>query len=337
MDEEERKKIIAEIDARRQELDILRAKLNALNVEKESWFDKKRAATRQIFDTSKDIHDAKGKRNTFTKQVKDSKQRRQELNTALKDKLAEMTKLQNEKQAITKKFGIRVDPSKIQQEIEQFEFRIETEGLPFSVEQAMMKRIAERKKVLEQAREVSDVFERIHKLNKELQKIRQKADETHKKVQSKAEMSQQFHENLVESSTEIKDLRAKEEEALKKFVELKGQWNEQNTLVKAKMDEINTLRAKLGDVAFEEKKKAKAAEHKKIAEKEQSVEDKIKKGMKLTTEDLLVYQAREQMSQAPSRDRREQKRRPERKEETKTAKTEVKKETAPKEESPQQS
>jgi uncharacterized coiled-coil DUF342 family protein len=295
MDEEEKKKLSAELEVKRHELDALRVTLNQLNVEKESWFDKKREMSRQISELSRNIHDAKGKRNTFTKQVKDSKLRRSELNTTLKEKLVLMNKLQVEKQNITRKFGIRVDPSKIQQEIEQLEFRIETEGLPFSVEQQMMKRIAERKKFLEQAREVSDVFEKIHRLSKDIQKLQLKADETHKKVQSKAEMSQAFHEDLIESSTEIKELMTKEEEALKKFVESKGAYNSQNDLCRAKIDEINILRTKLGEMNFEEKKKAKSAEARKITEQEQSVEEKIKKGMKLTTEDLLVFQANEQM------------------------------------------
>jgi len=317
MDEEEKRKLSAELDVKRHELDALRVTLNALNVEKESWFEKKREVSRQISELSRNIHDAKGKRNTFTKQVKDSKLRRSELNTTLKEKLVLMSKLQVEKQNITRKFGMRVDPSKIQQEIEQLEFRIETEGLPFSVEQQMMKRIAERKKFLEQAREVSDVFEKIHRLSKDIQKLQQKADETHKKVQSKAEMSQSFHEDLIESSTEIKELMTKEEEALKKFVDSKSQYNAQNDLCRSKIDEINVLRAKLGEMNFEEKKKAKSADAKKITEQEQSVEEKIKKGMKLTTEDLLVFQANEQMhgGNFAVKDRRQNKQKAERKEE----------------------
>ncbi|MBW2967894.1 hypothetical protein KY362_05405, partial [Candidatus Woesearchaeota archaeon] len=238
MDEAEKKKVQEEIEAKKKELATLKARLNELNVQKESWFEKKRAATREISDLSRNLRDSKGKRDQYTKQVKDSKSRRQALNTELRQKLAEMKKLQQEKRDIAQKFSIRGDPSRIRQEIEELELRIETEALPFRIEQQIMKRIAERKKVLEQARQVSDVFERSHALQKEIDKIRQKADDTHRKVQNKADASQKFHEELVDSSKDMKDLRTKEEDALKKFVELKQQWNQQNDLVRAKMDEI---------------------------------------------------------------------------------------------------
>jgi uncharacterized coiled-coil DUF342 family protein len=309
MDEEEKKKLHAELEAKRQELNALKARLNELNSEKEAWFEKKRKASNAISGLAKSARDAKGKRNTFTKQVKDSKQRREELNKEFRDRLEELRKLQREKDAITRKFGIRVDPSKVQQEIEQLEFKIETEALPFSVEQRVMRQINEKKRVLEQSKEVSDVFDRYHRLRKEVDKVRSKADEAHKKIQSKAEISQQFHEELVESSAEIKALRAQEEEALKRFVELKTQFNAQNDLVKAKIDEMNSIRKKLGEMDFEEKKKSRNEEEKKIAEQERSVEEKIRKGIKITTDDLLIFQAREQMAEKrESEEKRRQKR-----------------------------
>jgi uncharacterized coiled-coil DUF342 family protein len=304
MNEEEKKKTLAEIEVKKKELDTLKVKLNELNVEKEAWFEKKRQATKAISDVVNSIRDAKGKRNTFTKQVKDSKSRRQELNTLLKSKIDELKRLQQEKKDITKRFGIRVDPSKIQQEIEQLEFRIETEALPFRIEQQMMKKIAERKKVLEQSREVSDVFEKVHQLRKEIDRVRKKADDTHKKIQTKAETSQQFHEELIESSKDMKDLRAKEEDSLKRFVEVKTKYNAQNSIVRAKIDEIRELKAKIDGIDLAEKKKVKKAEEKKLIEKERSVEEKIKKGMTLTTEDLLAFQAKEEMSEKGGKGRK---------------------------------
>ncbi len=291
MDEEERKKSLAELEVKKKELSELRSVLDKLNVEKESWFDKKRQASREISELVGDIREAKGKRNNFTRQVKDSKVRRSELNSLLNQKKAEMHKLQQEKQDITRKFGIMIDPSKIKREIEQLEFRIETEALPFNIEQRMMKAISEKKKVLAQAKEAGDVFDKIHALGKEMDRIRLKADETHKKVQTKAETSQQFHAELVESSQEIKDLRAREEEALKKFVDLKTKYNEQNILVKTKFDEINAIKAKLDGINIDERKAAKKVEEQKLSEQKASVEEKIKRGLKLTTDDLLAFQA----------------------------------------------
>jgi uncharacterized coiled-coil DUF342 family protein len=294
MEEAEKKKIRAEIAEKNKELAVLKAQVSELNSKKEAWFEKKRQATKEVSELFRSIRDAKGKRNTFTKQVKDSKQRREELNKLLLKKRQEMKRLQNEKREITKKSGIRVDPSKIKSEIEDLDLKIETEALPFHVEQKVMKRINELKKTLEQSKEVSDVFDKIHELGKELDRIRLKADEAHKKIQTKAESSQQFHEELIESSKDVKEGRQKEEDALKKFVEFKTQYNELNDKIKAKLAEISALRSKVEGYDLEEKKKVKKAEEKQIQDKKRTVEEKIQKGMKLTTEDLLAFQAKEQ-------------------------------------------
>jgi len=296
MNEEEKKKALAEIEEKRKELDTLKVKLEELNTEKEACFEKKRQATRAVSEVVKTIRDAKGKRNTFTKQVKDSKQRRQELNKQLAEKRAELSRLQAEKQAISSRMGMRVDPSKIQQEIEQLELKIETEALPFNIEKRVMKRISDKKKILAQAQEGSDVFDRFNTLRKEIDRVKKKADDTHRKVQTKAEASQQFHEELIESSKDIKELRDKEEEMLKKFIESKEKWSAQNDLVRAKVREINEIRAKVEGINIEEKKKQKKADEKKIVEQKKSVEEKIKKGLKLTTDDLLAFQAKEMSS-----------------------------------------
>jgi len=304
MDEAERKKLSEELEVKKKEFVTLKSALNELNILKEDWFDKKRKASQAISAIIGDMRDAKGKRNTFTKQVKDSKHRRDELNDVLKQKKSEMQKLQEEKRQITSKLGITADPSKIQREIEQLEFKIETEGLPFNVEQKIMKMIGEKKKFLNQAKDVSDVFDRIHKLGKEMDKIRQKADEAHKKIQDKAESSQQFHEELVGSSNEVKELRDNEEEALKKFVEFKTKYNEQNALVNAKIKEMSEIRAKLEGVNLEERQQARKNDDAKLSEQKASVEEKIKKGMKLTTEDLLAFQAESQSSQVSIKSKR---------------------------------
>ncbi|NQU79502.1 hypothetical protein HQ545_07070 [Candidatus Woesearchaeota archaeon] len=300
MDEEETKKSKDELEVKKKELDSLKVTLHELNTDKESWFEKKRQASKAISDSVQSIRDAKSKRNTFTKQVRDSKKRRQELNTLLKDKQNELLKLQQEKKEVSTKLDMRFDPSKIQTEIEELEFKIETEAMPFNIEQRVMKKIAEKKKLLNQSKDVSSVFGNIHELRKDIDRIRKKADETHKKVQLKAETSQKYHEELIEASKDIKDLRTNEDEALKNFVEAKTKYNDQNDIVKKKLDEIYDIRSKVEGVDLREKKKAKKDEESKLIEKERDVEEKIKKGMKLTTDDLLAFQAKEHMNMKPS-------------------------------------
>ena len=291
LSEEENSNIKTEIEAKKKELSVLLEKLKELHQEKEAWFEKKKQVTQQIGSLSKTIREAKGKRNTFTKQVRDSKSRRDELNTQIKKKVGQLKKLIAEKKRVTQQFGFRIDPIKVKEEMDQLDFKIETEALPFRIEQQIMRQVAEKKRMLEQMSEVSDIFANVSECQKELRKLRKKADETHKKVQTKAGESQSQHEELIETSKGIQDLRDNETAALKKFVEVKKLWTEQKDKVDAKQDEINLLRRKTGEVVKEEKKKQDKADNAKIAETKKDVEEKIKKKMKLTTEDLLAFQA----------------------------------------------
>ncbi|HII72586.1 TPA: hypothetical protein HA265_07555 [Candidatus Woesearchaeota archaeon] len=291
LSDEEKAKVQAEIAEKQKELDALKETLKTLHTEKEAAFEKRRKVSGDINSLSKNIRDAKGKRNSFTKQVREAKTRRDELNSQIKAKVQELKKLQAERGNITQRFGIRIDPARIRQEIEDLEFKIETEALPFHIEQRLMKQITEKKRLLESAQDATGIFDKVHECQKELRKLRKKADEAHKKTQVKAGASQEQHEELVETSKEVKDLRDREEETLKLFVEAKNKWIEQSDKVKAKQDEIRSLREKIGETFKEEKEKQKKQDAIKIAETKKDVEEKIKKKMKLTTEDFLAFQA----------------------------------------------
>ena len=77
-----------------------------------------------------------------------------------------------------------------------------------------MKIIAEKKKILKQCKDVSAVFDKIQDASRNVDKIKDKADETHRKIQQKAEDSQKHHEDLIEFSKELRDLKTKEEDFL---------------------------------------------------------------------------------------------------------------------------
>lgn len=273
------------------EVSALRARLNSINAEKESWFKKKRDYSRQIAELAKNVKDSRNKRNSYTKQVKDSKQKRTDLNKQIKDKIEELRKFNAEKKAIQQKHGIKGDPAALKKEIEDIEFSIETEGLSFSKEQKLMKIIGEKRKQLLQFKEVSGIFEKVAAVRKELDRLRAKADDTHSRIQKRASESQTLHEEFVESATEIKELRDRENQALKKFVEIKQRYDEANNELKKRLDELNSIREQMGEMTKAKKERKKAEDNKKITEKQKSVEEKIRKKEKLTTEDLLAFQA----------------------------------------------
>lgn len=289
--EEERKEIRVRIDEQLKELAELKKKQHELHLQKERAFLEKKKISDSISETVKTLREAKGSRNTLTSQVKDSKLRRLELHATLQKKIDEFKKLQAEKHALITKLQIRFDPMRIQREIDELEFKIETEAPPFKVEQQMMMKIRQRKRMLEQTKEVNVIFEKVRVLGKEIDKLRKKADEAHHKIQSKAGKSQEHHQELIESSNELKKLHKQEEEAFKKFFDAKKLWSSATEAVNAKIAELTGLRKTLNEEANLDRQKSVAAAVQTITEKKKDVEEKIKKRQKLTTEDLLAFQA----------------------------------------------
>ena len=112
----------------------------------------------------------------------------------------------------------------------------------------------------------------------------------HEHVQKTAAESQKCHEEIIKSSKEIDGLRMSEKEAFKNFVQFKKNFNEANSSLKEKLNQINLIREKIDEMNLEEEEKIKLRQNAAIMNKEQEIEEKFKTGKKLTTDDFIVFQ-----------------------------------------------
>jgi len=290
MEQENRKELSSKLGKCKQELIELRKELTALNEEKEKLFKAKNVVSQQIRALIGDVKDSRIKRDEFTTGVKGSKEKRRELNDNLRAKISEIKKLDSEKKALMRKHKITTDPSMIKKQIDSLELKIETEAPAFKEEQRLMKMIKILRVQYEQAKAVSGIFEKAHALSKEIDELRKGADEVHKKIQTSAKTSQEKHEEMIHSSKEIRELHRKEKEALDLFLAAKAKFSEAYSRFKQKQQELDSLRAEEGKVFEGEVKERKQSSEQILRQKTREVEEKIRKGQKLTTEDLLVMQ-----------------------------------------------
>ena len=189
-----------------------------------------------------------------------------------------------------KKHRLSVDPPAIKKQIEALEYKIETEAPPFQEEKRMMKTINDLRRQYEAAKSVSNVFEKIYSASKDVDNLRKRADETHKKVQVRAKDSQEKHEELITTSNDIDELRKKEKEEIAKFTAAKKEFMAVNDRLKEKLEEMYRIKTQLGDIAKVETTKKSRREDVLLREKGEEVREKIRKRQKLTTEDLLIMQ-----------------------------------------------
>jgi uncharacterized coiled-coil DUF342 family protein len=109
-------------------------------------------------------------------------------------------------------------------------------------------------------------------------------------VQTAAKRSQEKHELLIEASKETEDVRRQEEEAFKNFIDSKMKFNEVNEELKKRLFELQELMQKESTHKQQSRETSQRRKKTTLEQKKMSVEEKIKKGMKLTTEDLIAFQ-----------------------------------------------
>jgi uncharacterized coiled-coil DUF342 family protein len=292
--EHDKEELFKKLDETKKTIQQLRDSLNLVDPQKEEWFRKKDEFGKQIRSLISKARQDKEQRNSFTTAVRKAKEERQKVVKLLREKSEYLKQLQDEKKKVIDKLNLKRDPAFIKREIERMEYQLETNVMSFEKEQKFMKAIKDLQKQYHEAESVSKVWEQLRLVVREIRQLKRDAEENHRKVQEAAKESQVYHERILESAKQIDELQVQEEEAHKKFLELKEQFNDVNTKLKEQLVLLNEINQKL-NIYREENKKIKQQRVETILRsKEESVHEKIKRGEKLTTEDLLVLQRTEQ-------------------------------------------
>ncbi len=274
----------------------LKKNLGKMNEEKESWFAKRTEINKKVSESVSRLMASKKIRDEMTDKVKELKKKRDELNTKIKGEIDEVKKLSPQKKepVMTNKRGRPITPESVKKEIETLEFRVETEALSPNKEKEVMALIKERRKILNNMESAMQSSKKMYDYDKDIKKDKIDANTFHRQMQESAKVSQEKHEDMLKLSKELDELKKQEREADAKFRELKEKYNNLNSELKAKMKDFKAY-----EKEFEKKKaeRKEAKEHKRydtvnnvIRQKEEDVKDKIARGEKLTTDDLIVLQ-----------------------------------------------
>lgn len=284
------KELVAELHKFKEEVASLRGTLNSIDSEKESFFQKKAETSRMIKELIRKIKEAKDKRDAFTKEVKDLKVKRDSLNKQLSGKSSVLQKLKKEKEEILKSLDLEESPSKIKQQIEKLEFKMETEPTSFEKEQQLMKKIKQMKEDYENCRVLDDFSKKVREVATEFSKLKKESSDIHREVQEKAKMSQILHEEILKISPEIDKLKVDEKDAFEKFSDSKKKFYDANAQLKEKLKPMHEIRHELDKIKSEKIEKRRHDEESLLKSMEEKVNEKIKKRQKLTTEDLIAFQ-----------------------------------------------
>ena len=284
------KELVEELNKHRIDASKLRNALNELDKEKESWFRKKEEISSRIRAGIQKIKENKVKRDALTSEVKELKLKRDSFNKEIKPKSDELESLKKEQDEASKKLDVRESPSRLRQQMEKLEFKIETDTVSFEKEKELMKKIKTLKKDYDKLSILQESNKNVREALDAVRKLRRESNEIHKSIQEKAKESQVLHEEILKISAEIDKFKAEEEDAFRKFSGLRKQLHEASSHLNDKFKLMDEVKSKLDKIQLDKRDIRKREEESFLKSKEEEVNEKIRKKQKLTTEDLLVFQ-----------------------------------------------
>ena len=173
----------------------------------------------------------------------------------------------------------------VQKEIEEIDWKIQTNSLPVKEEQELVNRVRQLESQLVVQKQIRKVKDELFKLRAEEQKFAAEAKEIHEKLSELAEQSQKHHAQMIEILTKSRELQAEATEAHNKFVESKQQAQEMHQKVVEVLEKIRGIERELKETA--DKKQAKRQSELK-EELEKRAMEKLKRGEKLIWEEFQV-------------------------------------------------
>ncbi len=289
------------LEVAKSDVQELKVKVAAANKKKETAFRAKQDVGKSIGDKIGEISGSKHERNAITAEVRDLKRQRDALNAQIREKVAEIKKLTEEnKDALAKATAAMstgrdrdrraASPGFLKKQIEEMEFKLETQPMGFDAEQKANKKLKEMKKQYAELKGSSEAFELIREKSREIDQLKREANKYHRQVQEHAQQSQAKHENLLTESKEIDDLKKNEQEKYDEFLALKKEYTDLNNQLKEKVAEMQRIKDALSKQNVKVKEEAKQEELKTLKERAHEAEEKVRTKKKLTTEDLLALQ-----------------------------------------------
>jgi uncharacterized coiled-coil DUF342 family protein len=274
----------------------LRTKLETLNQKKEEAFRKKQEIAAKIADRINQVGEFKKQRNELTRQVRELKVERDKLNTEITTKITEIKAAQPKTEAPAAPApvgpkGERLNVHELMRQIKALEQKIETVPMSFDAEQKTMKMIKQLKKQHDQLQGAHNLRGELGTKSKEIDALKKQANALHAKVTLMAKESQEHHEKLITLSKEIEDLKKDEEGAYQDFLASKQEYLSLSGDMREVQAEQRAVR--VAERKEQEKvKKAKEAEDlKTLQQRAKEAEEKMFRGEKLNTEDLLALQS----------------------------------------------
>lgn len=279
-----------DINRLKEEIASLKTELNKINDDKEEWFTKKEELKKEIADLISKVKTLR-KVSIPGKDLENLKNERDNRNIKVKELIGKIQELKKEKSSILLKYNIEQDPEGIKRSIDKLDEKIETEALSISAEKKLMEKIKSLKKSYNELGDVKSISDKINDISKEINEVKGRANVAHETYKTALKKSRKGYKEFFSVSRQINVIKKQQERAFDMFISFKNKFADVSRQLKDKLFLAKTVDTNIKKVVKEDKKKK---VDKYIEEKAEKAEEKLKKGKKLTNEDILAMQGKEE-------------------------------------------
>ena len=275
------------------EVSQIRLQISDVNIKKEHWFKQKEDLKKEIGELIFKIKEIKSEKDKKNLELDELKKQRDFYNDEVKILIKSIKELNEEKSEAFKKYNVTVDPKKIQDKINELENKVEIET-NFEKEKKLMLEINRLKKTYGEVAELAKIGEKEIELSKNIKISRKKANEFHQRIIDITKNTS--YDVFITLSKKITDFKKIQEDAFQKFIEHKNIYSNLNSQLDSRIDTLEMLKNIFSNNNEIRRINRKEKDNIIITEKAKQVELKIKNKKKLTTEDFIIMQGKDFLS-----------------------------------------
>lgn len=280
---EEKNKVRESIRNLKSQISIDRKAVNELKAQKEAAFQEKESLKAQLKILIDKVRSLRGA--SDEKSISSLRQERDQYNAKVREIISKIKDLRKD---VVASGGKKVSVGRIKSDIERLEESIEIEAFEYTQEQKVLDKIKKLKKVYEEHSRSAEVSSEIRELAKSLDALKEHANSAHQKFKDKFDSNKDSVKEYRSLSKDLQKLKKKQESSWELFIVKKNDFLKAFKDLKKKLTELRVLEGKLDEEYSELRKVEESKKKVELEERTKSVEEKLKKSGKITTDDLVL-------------------------------------------------
>jgi len=240
-----------------------------------------------------DVQKIRAERDELNEEVRKLKQQRSEGVSKIREKIAELKDVIQERKAIAENRPIRSYQS-LKKELEDLEWKVQTTSHTVQEDKEMMEKVRHLETQLGIYRKLEKFSQRASELRNQLNSLRNENENCHRKITTHAQRSQELHKKMFEKVEEGKRKKKEADEMHKQFLEARARMKPLQDEIISVSSQIRQLRKGLQDAEQRQKKESENTLRQKI---EEQAKEKLKRGEKLSWEEFQLLAEKGMTSQ----------------------------------------